>query len=181
MQSLPEVKLVEKARNGDVQAFALLFEKFKMNVYAYAYRLLLERSAAEDALQNSFMKAYQSVSRLEDPGAFKHWLFRIVRNEVFMMLRTLQGNGGVSSIDEVEEVWEAETPFSKAVESEAKDILEKSIGELKAEYREVLILREYEQLSYAEIAALTGASESSVRSRIFKARKALMKKFKPYR
>jgi RNA polymerase sigma-70 factor (ECF subfamily) len=180
VQTTTDEAVVQQVRAGNSNAFAQLYEKYKNNVYAYCHRLLQNQSSAEDALQNTFLKAYQSISTLDDPAAFKYWLFMIARNEVYTILRKAKSNGQVKSLDDSEEIWDEENPFSKAVQTDTVDIIQQLLGQLKTEYREVLILREYEQLTYVEIAALTGDTESSVKSRIFKARKALTKKLKPY-
>jgi RNA polymerase sigma-70 factor, ECF subfamily len=71
------------------------------------------------------------------------------------------------------EVWEEEGPLERIVEQERAEVVQHCLSLLKPAYREVLILREYEQLSYSEIARVTGASESAVKSALFKARKAM--------
>ena len=76
-------------------------------------------------------------------------------------------------------VWEKETPFELLLQSEEKEIVEHVLGELKPEYREIILLREYESLSYEEIASVTSTTISAVKSRLFKARKALVKKLRP--
>ena len=180
VQILPDETVIQQIRAGNSDAFAQLYEKYKSNVYAYSFRLLQNVSNAEDAVQNAFMKAYQSISTLDDPSAFKYWLFIIARNEVYSLIRKSRSNGQSKSLDESEEVWADETPLSEAIQTNTSDIVQAFLGRLKTEYREVLILREYDQLSYAEIAAVTGDTESSVKSRIFRARKELTKKLRPY-
>lgn len=180
MQIFSDETVVQQVRAGNSNAFGQFYEKYKSNIYAYCHRLLQNQSSAEDALQNTFMKAYQSISTLDDPAAFKYWLFMIARNEVYTILRKAKSNGQIKSLDDSEEIWDEHTPFSEAVQTNNADIVQEILAQLKTEYREVLILREYEQLTYVEIAALTGDTESSVKSRIFKARKALTKKLKPY-
>jgi len=81
---------------------------------------------------------------------------------------------------EEESVWVEETPLIIAERREVREIMSACVEMLKAEYREVLYLREYEQHSYEEIAVITGDSVSSVKSRLFKARKALAQKLKPF-
>lgn len=180
MQTFSDEDVVHQIRTGNTDAFAQLYEKYKSSVYAYSYRLLQNESSAEDAVQNTFMKAYQSISTLDDPNAFRFWLFMIARNEVYTLIRKSRTNGHPKSLEESENVWSEETPLTQAVQTNTTDIVQELLGQLKMEYREVLILREYDQLSYTEIAAVTGDTESSVKSRIFKARKALTKKLKPY-
>ena len=180
MQVLPDDTVIQQIRAGNPDAFAQLYEKYKSSVYAYSFRLLQNEPSAEDALQNTFMKAYQSISTLDDPAAFKYWLFIIARNEVYSLIRKSRSNGQFKSLEDSENVWAEETPLTQAVHTNTTDIVQALLGQLKTEYREVLVLREYDQLTYAEIAAVTGDTESSVKSRIFKARRALTRKLKPY-
>jgi RNA polymerase sigma-70 factor (ECF subfamily) len=81
---------------------------------------------------------------------------------------------------EAETVWDEDNPLEELEEQETKNIIQHYLGLLRPHYRELLVLREYEQLSYAEIAAITGATESAVKSGLFKARKALAKKLEPF-
>jgi RNA polymerase sigma-70 factor (ECF subfamily) len=81
--------------------------------------------------------------------------------------------------DESETVWNEGNPLDDVVEQETKEIIQHYLGLLKPRYRDLLVLREYEQLSYAEIAEITGIAESAVKSALFKARKALAKKLEP--
>jgi RNA polymerase sigma-70 factor (ECF subfamily) len=77
-------------------------------------------------------------------------------------------------------VWDNETPLSALEQTQTAEIVQLCVSRLKMEYQEVILLREFEQLTYAEIAGVTGASESAVKSRLFKARKALAGKLSPY-
>ena len=84
------------------------------------------------------------------------------------------------SIEDEQDIWDEETPHEMVVKGELVDLVQHHLNHLKVEYREVLVLRQYDKLSYAEIAAITGNSISSVESRLFKARRALAKKLVPY-
>lgn len=138
--------------------------------------MLLDRDAAEDATHETFFKLYTHADSLHSPQALHAWLLTTARNEVMMFFRRKRHNG---TSDE-NEVWEDQTPHEVVVSRETTDVVNSLIEQLKSEYREVIVLREYEGLSYAEIASMTGDSESSVKSRLFKARKALIEKLKPY-
>jgi RNA polymerase sigma-70 factor (ECF subfamily) len=180
MQPPSDETILRQVYAGEVSAFASLYERYKNGVYAYCFRLLRDAAPAEDALQNIFTRAFESIRTLDDPSAFKYWLFMIARNEVYGVIRKLRSPNREKALDESEDLWDPETPLTQAVRSNQVDIIQEQLGHLRPEYREVLILREYEQFSYAEIAVLTGDTEGSVRARIFKARKALAKKLKPY-
>ena len=138
--------------------------------------MLIDSDAAEDATHDTFMKMFQNISSLQKIDSFLPWLFHIARNEVFMVLRRNKRNG----IRTDETVWDETTPHMIAVSSETTELVQRTIQNLKSEYREVLVLREYEQLSYQQIAEITGDTASSVKSRLFKARQAIAKKLKTY-
>jgi RNA polymerase sigma-70 factor (ECF subfamily) len=169
-------ELVESMRRGDASAFEELYHRYKSHIFTFCLKLTGDRSLAEDATHDAFLKMYYNVGTLTDTSVFRSWLFTIARNEVFKMLRKLHGNGRVDE----DSVWTNDTPLTVTQENDTKAVVAACIDSLKVEYREVLLLREYEQHSYEEIAAITGSTESSVKSRLFKARKALAEKLKPY-
>lgn len=176
MQPSTDSDLVRCVQQGESQAFVELYFRYKRNIYEYCFRLLQEKDNADDALQNTFIKVYQKVGELKNPASFKAWLFTIARNEVYTMFRKTRNNG---SLDD-EDVFDPSSPHDEVVQQEQTELVQKFLAQLKPAYREVLLLVEYEQLSYAEIASITGTSVSSVESRIFKARRALAQKLKPY-
>jgi len=179
--SFPEDKeLLNQIRSGNDRAFTDLYNKHRRRLLVYCFRLLQDRIAAEDVVQVAFQKAYESLSSLDKPELFFYWLYSIARNEVYGVIRKTRKNGRVSSIDDEQDVWDEETPFELVVKTELAELVQHHLNHLKVEYREILVLRQYDKLSYAEIAAITGDTVSSVESRLFKARKALAKKLAPY-
>jgi RNA polymerase sigma-70 factor (ECF subfamily) len=169
-------QLVDGVRLGDATAFEQLYHRYKRHIFTFCLKLTGDRSLAEDATHDAFLKMYHHAGTLTDVSLFRSWLFTIARNEVFKMLRKHHRNGTVDA----DSVWTDETPLTLAQANDTKTIMNACINSLKADYREVLLLREYERHSYEEIAAITGSTESSVKSRLFKARKALAEKLKPY-
>ena len=180
MQFASDQELLNRIRSGDERAFTDLYNKHRRRLLAYCFRLLQDRIAAEDVVQVAFQKAYESLSSLDKPELFFYWLYSIARNEVYGVIRKTRKNGTISSIEDEENIWDNETPHEQVVKNELTELVEHNLNQLKVEYREVLILRQYDKLSYAEIAAITGDTLSSVESRIFKARKALAKRLAPY-
>ncbi|MCX6132778.1 MAG: RNA polymerase sigma factor [Ignavibacteriales bacterium] len=173
-------QLLSEVRAGNSRAFTAIHDKYRRRLLAYCYRLLQDRVTAEDVVQVSFQKAYESLGTLDKPELFFYWLFSIARNEVYGHIRKTRRNGTPHSIEEEDDIWTEETPHEQLVRKETTEIVELFLNQLKVEYREVLVLRQYDKLSYAEIAAITGDTVSSVESRLFKARKALAKKLAPY-
>ncbi len=169
-------ELIECLRKGDMQAFAELYERHKLPIYRYCVKMLGQQPPAEDAVQETFLKMYTHIEQLIEPNRLLPWLFSIAHNEVLMHIRRDRRNG----LESAEDVWEEFTPYDFAVQAEMQEIVQRLLGQLKNEYREVLLLREYDRLSYAEIALITGDTESSVKSRLFKARKAMTTELKRY-
>lgn len=180
MSDLADQDILLKVHRGDTRAFGLLYDRYKPRLIGYCYRLIGDRQSAEDIVQTSFMKAFASLSSLENPGSFSHWIFSIVRNEVYASLRVKRSNGTTLPIDSGEDVWDPDSPLDSLIRGETIEAVQRCLRQLRIEYREVLILRQYEKLSYAEIASLTGDTISAIESRLFKARKALAERLAPY-
>ncbi len=168
--------LIEAFQSGDEFAFVALYNRYKGPVYAFCVKMLLDRVAAEDVLQETFVRVYENRERLTRPGSFKAWLFTIARNQCLNQLRQ---QGRQVPLGDTEPPARGETPFSQLMKSEQVDLVNEYLGHLKPEYREVIVLREYQNLSYEEIAAVTRNTVSSVKSRLFKARRKLGAFLKP--
>ena len=167
-------QLAERIKVGEAQAFIQLYHQYKHRVYAYCYRLLRHPQNAEDATQETFIKVHRSLHQLENPSSFQTWIFTIARNEAFTLLRRVKPVEELEAADN--EVWEDKSPLDRIVERERAAVVQHCLGLLRPAYRDMLILREYEHLSYTEIARVTGSSESAVKSALFKARKAMGRK-----
>lgn len=169
---MDEYALIEAFQEGDEFAFVGLYNRFKGPVYAFCYKMLLDRAQAQDVMQETFLRVYENRDRLMKTSAFKSWLFTIARNQCLNQLRQSHREVGLGQ-DIVERLPSTETPFTKMDKSEQVAFVTAFLHGLKPEYREVLVLREYQNLSYEEIAAVTRNSISSVKSRLFKARRKL--------
>lgn len=162
-------QLIAELCEGNPDAFGELYRRYRMPLFAFCARMLGDRNRAGDLLHDVFLTLYRSAATIREPGAIRTWLFRVARNEVLMSARQKKE---VDCADP-DRVWNDETPETILEREEQHRLLERALRSLKREYREVLLLREEEGLSYVEIAAVTGDSESSVKSRLFKARRAL--------
>ena len=176
MDNISDERLVDRLRAGDRHALGLIYTRYKRGLYAFCIRLLVDDASAQDAVHETFLKLFKAAAGIEKGGALKTWLYRTARNESFQLLRR---NGRRVEAD-AESLWINETPLSLLDDSDSAIVVRNVLHGLKAEYREVLLLREYEQLSYAQIADITSSTESSVKSRIFKARRALAAKLAPW-
>ena len=167
-----EYDLIEAFKEGDEFAFVSLYNRFKSPVFAFSYKMLMDRDQAEDVMQETFLRVYENRDRLMKTSAFKSWVFTIARNQCLNHIWKA-GRQVAMSQDALENLASSETPLSKMDKSEQVAFVTAFLHELKPEYREVLILREYQNLNYEEIAAVTRSSLSSVKSRLFKARRKL--------
>ena len=171
--------LIDAFRQGDEFAFVALYDRYKGAVYAYCAKMLLDRTAAEDLLQETFARAYEHRDRLLNSTSFKAWLFTIARNQCLNALRK-RGREVPFALDAPEPASPGATPFTNLLKSEQADLVSRTLAALPASYREVLVLREYQNLSYDEIAAVTKTTVSSVKSRLFKARRKVGAALRPW-
>ena len=172
--------LIEAFQQGDEFAFVALYNRYKGPVYAFCAKMLLDRAAAQDVMQETFVRVYEHRQRLRRAGSFKSWLFTIARNQC---LNTLRRSNRYTEFDETAadvHAFDGETPFARLMKSEQVELVDRFLKELSPEYREVLVLREYQNLSYDEIAAVTRNAVSSVKSRLFKARRKLGQFLQPW-
>ncbi len=174
-----ELDLLTRAQAGDQRAQGALYTLHWRSIYLYALRLLVDPDLAKDAAQNALLKGLVSLNTLDHPTALRSWLLMIVRNEVFTILRAKRRNGLEPLEHHTDVLVENQTPLEDVMNVERSEIIRRAIENLKPAFREVILLREYEQLSYMEIAAVTQSTESAVKSRLFHARKALLEQLRP--
>lgn len=132
---------------------------------------------AEDVVHDTFVILMTKKDQLRDPSVLRSWIFTIARNECITLLRK---NKKFKAIAEHEEESVFEGPSERTESDERSKIAEKLLNALLPQYKEVILLKEYEGMSYEEIAAVTETTVSSVKSRLFKARRSMMKLMEPY-
>lgn len=174
-----EKALVQAFCGGDEFAFVSLYNRYKTPVYAFCVKMLMSREAAQDVLQDTFLRVYENRHQLVKSDAFKAWVYTIARNQCLNYLRRAGRN---VSLEEAPTTLSTErpTPFMQLEKNEQITLLNTFLWKLKPEYREVLILREYQNLSYEEIAGVTRSTVGSVKSRLHKARKKLAAFLRPF-
>lgn len=163
--------LIEAFQSGDEFAFVSLYNRYKGPVYAFCVKMLADREVAADVMQDTFLRLYENRDRLLKTSSFKSWLFTIARNQCLNTMR--RSKRSVGFMEGLENIPAETTPVSRMEKSERIALVSEGLLRLKPEYREVLILREYQNLSYDEIAAVTRSTVSAVKSRLFKARRKL--------
>ena len=170
-----DTETYNKLKSGDPQAHRLVYERYRNRIQAFCYRMTTDQDVAADLTQDVFVKVLDRIGTLENPQALSAWLFAIARNEVYAFFRRSRENRPFKEND----VWESETPIDTLVASERSTLIRALVDRLQPAYREAILLREFEGLSYAEIAKVTGSTEAAIKARLFKARQVLVKKLTP--
>ncbi len=166
-------RLVERSQTGDQEAFSELYEIFIDPIYRYV-SFRVKNEDAEDIVENIFLRVWEKMGKYEKRKsvAFSAWIFRIAHNMVVDHYR-----GGDRSLEELpmEIVDESRehNPLLMAQNNLNKEVLKKALGRLKESYREVIVHKFLNDLSNAEVAAILGKSEGSLRILQFRALKAL--------
>ncbi|MDX1547840.1 MAG: RNA polymerase sigma factor [Rhodothermales bacterium] len=166
--------LIEAFQAGDDFAFVSLYNRYKGPIYAYCVKMLLDQDLAQDVMQETFLRIYENRDRLLNTRSFKAWAFTIARNQCLNQFRRSHRQVQLDDVGPLPDTEDGPPTSLAALEkSEQIALVNAFLGRLKPDYREVLILREYQNLSYEEIAAVTRSTISAVKSRLFKARRKL--------
>ena len=165
--------LVARAVEGDTEAFATLTERHKRPVYNLAYRMLGNAADAEDAAQETFVRAYVRLGSYQPGGRFGAWLLAITSHWCIDHLRRRRPLSLESMETTLSIPATGELPESLALHAERRMEVREWLARLPEPYRLVLVLRYWHDLTYAEIAETIGQPVSTVRMRLFRARQYL--------
>ncbi len=174
---MQETELIANVRAGDARAFAALVATYQTGIYNLCYRMVGDAREAEDAAQETLLRAYSQFHRYDPDRPFKTWLFAIASHYCIDRLRK-QRSGWLSLDDDLlaeGEMWRASTPGPEeiALRHERRDEVTTLLEQLAPKDRSAVVLRYWGDLSYVEIAAVCGTSVSAVKSRLHRARVAL--------
>lgn len=180
-----EAELVARSRKGDTEAFDVLVTRHRARLYGTMIQMLRNEEEALDATQEAFVRAWYALPKLRD-GNFAGWLHRIGVNHALDILRRAKNRpsreftdfGVHVSPDARTLPSKAEAPDSGLRREELRKEIDAALGLLTPEHRAVIVLKEMEGLSYAEIASIVGCSTGTVMSRLFYARRSLQEKLR---
>jgi RNA polymerase sigma-70 factor, ECF subfamily len=168
-QDLEDADLVAKCLGGDLRAFDLLMERHQRVLFTVALRMLGDREEARDATQTTFLKAYQRLDTFDSRYRFFSWVYKIMLNECLNLRRARrpfsEGSGSEPAT--------FDGPFEAFEAGERRRRVQAALLALPREYREIVVLRHFAGLSYDEIAATTGLSLKTVKSRLYIGRQRL--------
>ena len=181
-----DLELIEGLRNGAESAYEKLITQYQQPVYNLVFRLLNDPSDACDVVQEVFVKIFRNIKSFRGQSSLKTWVYRIALNEAHNRRRWF-GRHKRQEVDlERDEAMEGRSlqdtiadcgssPFELALSVEAQKFIEEALQALSPSFREAVVLRDVEELSYEEIADVLAINIGTVKSRILRGREALRK------
>ena len=166
---VPENELVSRARSGDSRSFELLFDHYYDMIHAFAYRVCLVETEADDIAQETFIRAARGLAGYHATASFKNWLYRIAHN--------LTIDRGRRTARDKERLTELAAGMESLPPQQPKnyDEVHEALRKLPPEMREAMALVYLDGMNHREAAAVMGCAETTVSWRIFRAKRALRK------
>ena len=176
-------QLVAQVKKGDSRAFDMLVLKYQHRIMALISRYVHDADEVQDVAQEAFIKAYKALPRFRGDSAFYTWMYRIAINTAknHLVSRSRRPPGTDVELEDAEyyegggALRELENPENALFGNELKEVVEAAIGNLPDDLRTAVTLREFDGLSYEDIADIMDCPVGTVRSRIFRAREAIDK------
>ena len=166
-------ELVEAFQRGDTAVFDILVERWDRKIQGAIYRVVGPSEDARDLCQEAFLKAYRGLGTFKKDARFSSWLYQIALNVCRDRLRRRRGRHLVS-FDDMDEASQAAstpsvpTPLQLAEASDLSDRVARAVAELPPDQREVIVLKEYQDLTFAEIADVLELPLSTVKTRLYR-------------
>ncbi|MEH6570775.1 MAG: RNA polymerase sigma factor RpoE [Halioglobus sp.] len=179
-------QLVAKVQKGDSRAFDLLVLKYQHKIFGLISRYVHDADEVQDVAQEAFIKAYRALPRFRGDSAFYTWLYRIAINTAknHLVSRSRRPPGSDVEVEDAEyydggsALRDINSPENALFGAELKAVVERAISALPDDLKTAVTLREFDGLSYEDIAEIMDCPVGTVRSRIFRAREAIDKQVK---
>lgn len=184
----PDAALMLRVKDGDMQAFESLVDKYKQPIINLIYRMVHDLEEAEDLAQNVFVRVHQSAARYEVSAKFSTWLFTIARRLCLNELRR-RGRHPAESLDASQDDEQSPRQYEDAktfsapdqfLHRELEQKIQEALDELPEKQRIAILMCRAEEHSYEEIARVLDCSVSATKSLIHRGRETLKEKLKPY-
>jgi RNA polymerase sigma-70 factor (ECF subfamily) len=189
-----ETELAQQLLDGDAAAFDLFVETYRTRLFQYSYLMCGQREDAEEVAQETLLKVFENLNQLREPEHLKSWVFRIAKNTCLMKRRksvfapkqelsleelmpAVSGDGETRQLQIAD--WTA-LPDNELLRREMRDALHRAIAGLPDTFRAVVLLRDVEEMSTAETAAILDISEDLVKTRLHRGRLAIRKMLDEY-
>jgi RNA polymerase sigma-70 factor (ECF subfamily) len=166
-RAVEDADLITRVRRGDVEAFNLLVSRWEKRVFNYLLRITGSPDDALDLSQDTFLKAYQNIRKLDDPARFGPWLYRIAHNEAYSRFRKRRPEAVLRSLSD--EDAPSERSPAPGFPMDLSLAVTAALDRLNPEQREAVVLKVYEGFKFEEIAEVLGCPVSTVKSRLYTA------------
>jgi len=174
-------QLVVRVQKGDKRAFDLLVLKYQYKVHAIVARFIRDSDEVRDVVQEAFIKAYRALPKFRGDSQFYTWLYRIAVNTAknYLVARSRRPPSSDVDLDDAEYYSGSEqlkdfgTPENQLFRDQLEEVINQAIIELPEDLRTAVTLREYEGLSYEDIASVMNCPVGTIRSRIFRGRESI--------
>jgi RNA polymerase sigma-70 factor (ECF subfamily) len=174
-------ELIAAILNGDQEKFGDLVQRYQSRLVNFLYRLLHDFADAHDLAQEVFLKVYQALDRYDPQYKFSTWLFRVAQNAAIDRIRKrrlqLVSMDRPSRDSDDDSTWEfpgdERSPYARFRNQERGGAIREAIEELPWEYRELIVMRHFGELSYAEIAEIKSMPLGTVKNKLFRGRQML--------
>lgn len=178
-------QIIREVKDGNVECYAELITRYEKKIYAFVINILRpyrDEALAEDLCQETFYKAFKSLMTFRDDDAlFSTWLYTIARNTVISELRRSKNTEVYIEDTNAFSIHSSDVlPEQKLLQEERSGMIRDAINHLPENQRSAIILREYEEMDYKEIATILGLTVSSVKSLLFRARQSIKVQLEPY-
>ena len=174
-------QLVVRVQKGDKRAFDLLVLKYQYKVHSIVARFIRDSDEVKDVVQEAFIKAYRALPRFRGDSQFYTWLYRIAVNTAknYLVARSRRPPSSDVDLDDAEyysgseQLKDTGTPKNQMYRDQLEEVINQAIIELPEDLRTAVTLREYEGLSYEDIASVMNCPVGTIRSRIFRGRESI--------
>ncbi|QDT67312.1 ECF RNA polymerase sigma factor SigW [Planctomycetes bacterium MalM25] len=169
-------RLIDRSLAGDSASYGELVGRYQDRLRASLMRLTGSAEEAEDVAQEAFVQAYLKLSTFQRTSRFYTWIYRIAFNQAISKNRKKRPRLSLTAVQDAggpEPVAESDCPTTATFQDERARLLHEAIATLEEDHRQVIVLREFEEMDYQQIAELIGAPIGTVRSRLFRARSQL--------
>src|SRR3954447_1264885 len=179
IREFSDAELVSTASTGAESSFEELVRRYQRPIVSYVYRMLNDYEASLDVTQEVFIKVYNSLERYSTDYKFSTWLYRIAHNAAIDHMRRNSMNAQSIETENGDGTYQLQfespnpTPEQERERSEWRNEIEAVVKKLPAAYRDLILLRHSRDLSYDEIAEITGLPLGTVKSRLFRAREMM--------
>ena len=188
-KQVPDEQLITRALTGDQKAYELLLVRHRKAIFHVVTKIVRNKEEAQDLVQETFMKAFNALASYRSEYKFSTWLYKIAANcaidfvrkkriEALSLDRPIETKDGQVEIELPDSTWD---PEKDLVRKQKLRSIDEAIESLPDKYREVIIYRHKDDMSYEEIASVLETPVGTVKARIFRARELLKKKLKSIR